>query len=77
MPPAPPEVILDSDVAVRSRDNFKDSLINCIPVSLLMGLKGFDWATSNGMDNSTQIVVKSKQPINANDSIFGAERLAA
>jgi len=36
--PGPPEVILDSDVAERSRDNFKDSLINCIPVLLLMGL---------------------------------------
>ena len=35
-----------------------------------MGLKGFDWATSNGMDNSTQIVAKSKQPINANDERF-------
>ena len=33
----------------------------------MMGMKGFDWATSNGMDNSTQIVVKSKKPINAND----------
>jgi hypothetical protein len=41
-------VILDSDVAVRSRDNFKDSLINCIPVSLLMGLTvGFDCDRSN------------------------------
>ena len=36
----------------------------------MMGLKGFDWATSNGMDNSTQIVAKSKQPINANDERF-------
>ncbi len=32
-----------------------------------MGLKGFDWATSNGMDNSSAIDVKTKQPINAND----------
>jgi hypothetical protein len=30
----------------------------------------FDRATSNGMDNSTQIVVKSKKPIKANDEIF-------
>jgi hypothetical protein len=60
-------VILDSDVAARSRDNFKDSLINCIPVSLLMGMKGFDWAKSNGMDNTRQRLAKSKKPINAND----------
>ncbi len=39
--PGPPEVILDSDVAARSRDNFKDSLINCIPVLLLMGPKQY------------------------------------
>jgi len=36
----------------------------------MMGMKGFDWATSNGMDNSTQIVVKSKQKIKANDNRF-------
>jgi hypothetical protein len=30
----------------------------------------FDRAKSNGMDNSTQIVVKSKKPINANDEMF-------
>jgi hypothetical protein len=34
----------------------------------------FDRVTSNGMDNSTQIVVKSKQPINANDESY---RMAA
>jgi hypothetical protein len=43
----------------------------------MMGMKGFDWATSNGMDNSTQIVVKSKKPIKANEDSFVAERLAA
>jgi hypothetical protein len=43
----------------------------------MMGMKGFDWATSNGMDNTRQRLAKSKQPINANDSIFGEERLAA
>ena len=35
-----------------------------------MGMKGFDWATSNGMDNSRQRLVKSKQPINANTTAF-------
>ena len=38
--------------------------------SLWWGRPGFDWAKSNGMDNSTQIVVKSKKPINANDEVF-------
>jgi len=43
---------LDSDVAERSRDNFKDSLINCIPVLLLMGLPlVFDRVKSNEMDS--------------------------
>ena len=52
LPPGPPEVILDSDVAERSRDNFKDSLINCIPVLLLMGLPlVFDRVKSNEMDS--------------------------
>jgi hypothetical protein len=37
-------------------------------------MKGFDWATSNGMDNSSQIDVKSKKPINANDESY---RIAA
>jgi hypothetical protein len=36
----------------------------------MMGMKGFDWATSNGMDNSRQRLVKSKKPINANDERF-------
>jgi hypothetical protein len=30
----------------------------------------FDGATSNGMDNTRQRLVKSKQPINANDSVY-------
>jgi hypothetical protein len=30
----------------------------------------FDRAKSNGMDNSSQIDVKSKQPINANDNSY-------
>jgi len=30
----------------------------------------FDRAKSNGMDNSTQIVAKSKQPIKANENSF-------
>ena len=33
----------------------------------MMGMKGFDWATSNEMDNTRQRLAKSKQPINAND----------
>jgi hypothetical protein len=40
-------------------------------------MKGFDWATSNGMDNSSAIDVKTKQPIKANEDSFVAERLAA
>ena len=44
-PPAPPESILDSGVAERSRDNFKDPLINCIPeYASLWGGHGFDRA---------------------------------
>ena len=42
-----------------------------------MGMKGFDWAKSNGMDNSSAIDVKTKQPIKANEDSFVAERLAA
>ena len=34
----------------------------------MMGMKGFDWATSNGMDNTRQRLAKSKKPINANAS---------
>jgi hypothetical protein len=38
---------------------------------------GFDRVKSIEVDNSTQIVVKSKKPIKANEDSFVAERLAA
>jgi len=37
---------------------------------MMGGALGFDRVTSRGMDNSTQIVVKSKTKVTANDEKF-------
>ena len=62
--------ILDSDVAARSRDNFKDSLVNCIPVCFVgdalvsTGQRVTEWTARQAID------VNEAKSINANDEVF-------
>ena len=69
--------ILDSDVAARSRDNFKDSLINCTPVCFVGDVHGFDRAISKDMDNTVGDDRKSSKIVTANAANDEAFALAA